>query len=65
MICHDHKNLWYQIISITARVVGDPDANPPVQSGAAKKTTGATFQINKAKLYVSVLTLSIMITSTF
>ena len=46
-------------ISITPSVVDDPDANPPVQPEVAKQTTGATFQINKAKLYVPVLTLSI------
>ena len=46
-------------ISITPSVADDPDANPPVQLEAVKQTTGATFQINKAKLYVPVLTLSI------
>ena len=44
---------------ITPREVGDPDANPPVQSRAAIQTNGGTFQINNIKLYVPVVTLSI------
>ena len=35
------------------------DDDPPVQEEAARKTTSATFQINKAKFYVLVVTLSI------
>ena len=34
-------------------------ANPPVPAVEATHTTGATFQINNAKLYVPVVTLSI------
>ena len=34
-------------------------ANPPAQEMAAIQTTGVKFQINNAKLYVSVVTLSI------
>ena len=41
-------------ISKTFRIVG----NPPIQQMATTTTT-ATFQVNKAKLYVSVVTLSI------
>ena len=39
--------------------LADPDANPPIEPRAAIHTTGATFEINNAKLYVSVVTLSI------
>ena len=39
-------------------MVGNPDANPPVSDRAGVKTTGATFQINNTKRYVSVVTLS-------
>ena len=45
--------------SITPRIPPNTDDNPPVQEEAARKTTSATFQINKAKLYVLVVTLSI------
>ena len=38
---------------------GSPDANPPVQEVPAIQTSAATFQINNAKLYVPVVTLSI------
>ena len=41
-------------ISKTFRIAG----NPPIQQMATTTTT-ATFQVNKAKLYVSVVTLSI------
>ena len=47
------------IISTAPRVAGNPDANPHVLAVAAIQTTGATFQINNAKLYVPVVTLSI------
>ena len=40
-------------------MAGNPDANPPVPEVAAIQTTGATFQINNAKLYVLAVTLSI------
>ena len=46
-------------ISITSGIVGNPDANPPVQARAAIQITGATFQINNAKLYVPIVTLHI------
>ena len=46
-------------ISVTPAVPGNPNANPPVPDKAAIQTTGATFQINNAKLYVPVVTLSI------
>ena len=45
-------------ISIKPRIPGNPDANPPVQEVALMQTTGATFEINNAKLYVPVVTLS-------
>ena len=45
--------------SIAPRVPAYPDANPPVLTVAAILLTGATFQINNAKLYVPVVTLSI------
>ena len=43
-------------ISITPAVHGNPNANPPFPDVAAIQTTGATFQINNAKLYVPVVT---------
>ena len=46
-------------ISITPAVAVNPNANPPVQLRTAIQTTGATFQINNAKLYVPDVTLSI------
>ena len=46
-------------ISIVPRIRGNQDANQPVQEVAAIQTTWATFQINNAKLYVPVVTLSI------
>ena len=46
-------------ISLTPRVPGDPDVDPPVPDEEAIQTTSATFQINNAKLYVPVVTLSI------
>ena len=53
------KNCVTSEISILPRIPGNPDANPPVQEVAAIQATGATFQINNAKLYVPVVTLSI------
>ena len=35
---------------------GNPDASPTVPAVAAMQTTGETFQINNAKLYVAVVT---------
>ena len=46
-------------ISIIPVVPGNPNANPSAPDVAAIQTTGATFQINNAKLYVPVATLSI------
>ena len=43
-------------ISITPRVPPNPDANPTAQEMAAIQTNLAIFQINNAKLYVSVVT---------
>ena len=48
-------------ISRKPRIPANPNANPPVQEVAAIATTWATFQINDAKLYVSVVILSINI----
>ena len=41
-------------ISITPRVVGNPDANASALTVAAIQTTGGTFQINNTKPYVQV-----------
>ena len=63
--CGTELDLWWSkecVIfekSIAPRVVGDPDANPSVQEMAAIQTTGAIFQLNNAKLFVPVVTLSI------
>ena len=38
---------------------GNPNADQPILDVAPIQTTGATFQINKDKLYVPVVTLSI------
>ena len=46
-------------ISITPRVPGDPNVDPPVPDEEAIQTTRATLQINNDKLYVPVVTLSI------
>ena len=46
-------------VSITPIVPVNPNANPPDPDVVATQTTGATFQVNNAKRYVSVVTLSI------
>ena len=46
-------------ISIIYTIPLNPDANQPAQQAAAIQTTRATFQINNAKFYVPVVTLSI------
>ena len=46
-------------MSIISKILKNPDANPPVQEVVAIQTTGATFQINNANLYVPVATFSI------
>ena len=46
-------------ISKTAIVVGNHNANPPVPKVAAATKTSATFEINNAKLYLPVVSLSI------
>ena len=46
-------------IPLILRVVGNPNVHPIVPSVAAIQTTRATFQINNAKLYFLVVTLSI------
>ena len=43
----------------TPEVLANPNANSPNHLNQATVTTGATFQTNNAKLYVSVVTLSI------
>ena len=45
-------------ITITPRISANPNTNPTVQEVAAIQTTGAKFQVNNAKLYVPVVTLS-------
>ena len=52
-------------ISITPAVARNPNANPPIPPVAATQTTSAKFQINKAKLYVPVVTLSINVNIIF
>ena len=42
---------------VTSPVVSNPDAHPPVLDVAAIQISGVKFQINNAKLYVSVATL--------
>ena len=44
-------------IPITSRIAGNSNTRPPVQIKEARQTTGATFQINNAELYVPVVTL--------
>ena len=46
-------------ISITPRVVGNTNANPPVLALAAIQTMGTTFQTNNVEIYTPVVTLSI------
>ena len=46
-------------ISMIPVVPDNPNASPPVPDVATIETTSATFQINNAKLYVPVVTLSI------
>ena len=46
-------------VSKILRIPPNPDANPPVQEVVAIQTSSATSQINNAKLYVGVATLSI------
>ena len=41
------------------RIPPNPDPNPSIQEEGVIQTTGATFQINNGKHYVSVVTLSV------
>ena len=50
-------------ISITNGVAGNPRANLPVPVVALIQTTVGTFQINNAKCYVPVVTLSVIISN--
>ena len=52
-------------ISITPRVAGNPNANPPVLAVAAIQTTGATFQINNANFMFQLRLCLLMIISNF
>ena len=52
------KRMYKSEISITPRIPAKPNANPPVQEVTPVQTTGATFQINNAKLYDPVVTLA-------
>ena len=52
-------------MSRKAPVAGNLAANPPFLAVAAAITSSGTFQINNAKLYVPVVTLSKTITSSF
>ena len=53
------KNCMISEISITPRVAGNPNANPPVLAMATIQAASATFQTNNATFYVPVVTLSI------
>ena len=46
-------------ISVTSKIAGNPNDTPPVRAVAARHATVAIFQMNHAKLYVPVVTLSI------
>ena len=46
---------------MTPRVPANPDADSPFQEVPEAQTTRALFQINSAKLYVPVVTLSMII----
>ena len=46
-------------ISRTPAIPANPNANPPVPAASETQTTSSTFQIDNAKLYVLVATLSI------
>ena len=51
------KNCLISEIHKTPEIPANPNANPPNPLIQAKATTGATFQVNNAKLYVPVVTL--------
>ena len=53
------KNCVISLIYQEQIVVDTPAANSPVPATAVTLTTGATFQINNAKFYVLIATLSI------
>ena len=53
------KNCVISEISRTAAMAENPDLKPHIPAVAAAATTSAMFQINNAKLYVPVFTLSI------
>ena len=46
-------------ISRTPAIPANPNANPPFPAASETQTTSPTFQIDNAKLYVPVATLSI------
>ena len=50
------KNCIISEILRAATVAEDPNANPPIQEVNATEATSATFEINNAKFYVSVVT---------
>ena len=53
----------YCVISEISRipaVPANPSANPPVPAGAETQAISATFQINNAKFYIPVVTLSVI-----
>ena len=59
------RNCVISEMSRKASVAGNLAANPPFLAVAAAITSSGTFQINNAKLYVPVVTLSKTITSSF
>ena len=59
--CEIEFDLLWSRYWIISEISGTPavPANPPAPTIEATQTTGATFQINNAKLYVAVVTFSI------
>ena len=53
---HQKVSKYYEIV---CRIPPNPDPNPSIQEEGLIQTTGATFQINNGKHYVSVVTLSV------
>ena len=53
--CSWSKECIISGISLTPGIADNSRANHPVPAVAAVQTTGATFQINNAKLYVPVV----------
>ena len=65
LIFHGQKKCITLEISKTPRIPANLNANPPVQKVAAIQTTGAISQVNKGKLHVPAVTLSINVNIKF